>query len=98
MRIGSLRQQKGINAYREGERGERGEITLNEAAQLLSISPTTIRRMINANILPASQVCKGAPWIIRQTDLNSERVRREAVRRRDRRPASAGELQTTFDL
>jgi excisionase family DNA binding protein len=98
IRIRSLRQQKGIDAYREGERTERGEITLNEAAQLLSISQTTIRRMINANILPASQLCKGAPWIIRQTDLNSERVRREAVRRRERRPVSADELQTTFDL
>jgi excisionase family DNA binding protein len=98
IRVRSLRQQKGIDAYREGERSERGEITLDEAAQLLSISRTTVRRMINANILPGSQLCKGAPWIIRQTDLDSEQVRREAVRRRERRPASADELQTTFDM
>jgi hypothetical protein len=45
MRICSLRKQKGIAVYREGERDERGEATLNEAAEQLSVSPSTIRRI-----------------------------------------------------
>jgi excisionase family DNA binding protein len=98
IRIASLRQQKGIDVYREGERAERGELTLQEAAQLLSISQTTVRRMINSGMLPASQLCTGAPWIIRQSDLNTERVCREASRRRERRPAPGDERQTTLDL
>jgi excisionase family DNA binding protein len=98
MRICSLRKQKGIAVYREGERDERGEATLNEAAEQLSVSPSTIRRMINAGILPASQLCKGAPWIIRHADLSHERVRQEADRRRERRPVSTDRLQTSFDL
>ena len=98
MRICSLRKQKGIAVYREGERDERGEATLNEAAEQLSVSPSTIRRMINAGTLPASQLCKGAPWIIRHADLSHERVRREADRRRERRPVSTDRLQTSFDL
>ena len=77
---------------------ERGEATLNEAAEQLSVSPSTIRRMINAGTLPASQLFKGAPWIIRHADLSHERVRREADRRRERRPVSTDRLQTSFDL
>jgi excisionase family DNA binding protein len=97
-RICSLRYQKEIAAYREGERAERGEATLNEAAELLSVSPSTIRRMLNAGILPANQLCKGAPWIIRHADLQHEDVRREAQRRRSRRPASDNRLQIGLDL
>src|SRR5439155_10095859 len=32
-RVSSLRHSQGIEAYREGERAERGEVTLNEAAR-----------------------------------------------------------------
>jgi excisionase family DNA binding protein len=97
-RICSLRYQKGIAAYREGERAERGEATLHEAAELLSVSPSTILRMLNAGTLPANQLCKGAPWIIRRADLQREDVRREAQRRRLRRPASDNHLQIDLNL
>ena len=56
-RVCSLRYQKEIAAYREGERAERGEATLHEAAELLSVSPSTILRMLNAGTLPANQLC-----------------------------------------
>ena len=97
-RVCSLRYQKEIAAYREGERAERGEATLHEAAELLSVSPSTILRMLNAGTLPANQLCKGAPWIIRHADLQREDVRREAQRRRSRRPASDNHLQIDLDL
>ena len=97
-RVCSLRHQQQIAAYREGERTERGEATLNEAAALLTVSPSTIRRMLNVGILPATQLCKGAPWIIRQADLQRDDVRREAQRRRSRRPGSVGPEQEQLDL
>ena len=97
-RVCSVRHQKEIAVFREGERAERGEVTLFEAAETLAVSPSTIRRLIAAGILKAEQVCKGAPWIIRRADLEREDVRHEAQARRTRRPASANPLQKTFDL
>jgi excisionase family DNA binding protein len=56
----SLRHQKAIATYRDGERVERGEATLNEAAKALGISLTTIRHLIEEGLLPATQLCKNA--------------------------------------
>ena len=61
MRVCSVRTQKGIAPYQEGERKGRGEVTLNEAADILAISPSTVLRMIGNGLLPAQQSCKGAP-------------------------------------
>jgi hypothetical protein len=97
-RICSLRSQKEIPVYRHGERAERGEATLNEAAEMLAISSTTIRRLINTGLLPAKQLCKNAPWIVRHTDLSSQEVRREADCRRSRRPAPQNPLQNALNL
>jgi DNA invertase Pin-like site-specific DNA recombinase len=96
--ICSLRSQKGIATYREGERAERGEATLNEAAETLAISLTTIRRLIEDGLLPAQQLCRNAPWIVRHADLERPEVRREANCRRSRRPAPHNRLQETFAL
>jgi DNA invertase Pin-like site-specific DNA recombinase len=87
-RVCSLRNQKGIPKYCAGERDDRGEATLEEAANTLGISPSTTRRLINIGILPAKQLCKGAPWIVQSADLSSETVRHEADCRRARRPPS----------
>jgi excisionase family DNA binding protein len=97
-RICSLRAQKGIPIYREGERAERGEATLNEAAELLTVSPSTVRRMVAARILTATQLCKGAPWVFQRTDFDRDDVRREAQRRRERRPQSDDAPQLGLDL
>jgi len=53
-RICSLRHQYQIAIYREGERAERGEATLHEAAAALALSTTTIRRLI-AEGIPAGE-------------------------------------------
>jgi len=42
-----------------------GEITLAQAAAQLKVSEDTVRRLISEHILPAHQLCKGAPWVIR---------------------------------
>jgi excisionase family DNA binding protein len=86
-RVCSLRQHQGIATYREGERAERGEVTIKEAAAALFVSSSTIWRMLREGTLPAEQLCKGAPWIIRSQDLDRDDVRGEAKGRRSRPPA-----------
>ncbi|WP_445222827.1 helix-turn-helix domain-containing protein (plasmid) [Bradyrhizobium sp. Pa8] len=83
-----LRSTNGIPVYREGERAERAEVTLDEAADILRVSRTTAYRMISSGTLPARQLCGGAPWIIQLADLQRDAVCREADARRSRRPIS----------
>jgi DNA invertase Pin-like site-specific DNA recombinase len=97
-RVCSLRNQQGIAPYIAGERQERGEATLIEAAERLAISPSTILRMISTGLVPATQLCKGAPWVLQQADLLREDIKREANRRRLRRPASHDSHQAMLDL
>ena len=65
-RVAALRNHHEVVAYREGERTQRGEVTLEEAAAELAVSATTIRRLIACGVLPAHQPCKGAAWIIQR--------------------------------
>jgi Helix-turn-helix domain len=94
----SLRYQNEIPVYREGERAERGEVTLDEAANILAISRTMIRRLIRDRVLPAQQICQNAPWILRHDDLVLPEVRREVDGRRRRRPEPENPLQNALRL
>lgn len=99
MHVCSLRGRNNIAAYRDGERTERREATLDEAAEILKVSHTTVYRMVTSGVLPARQFCKGAPWIIRLSDLERDAVRNDAnARRSRRRPKSEDPLQKTMDL
>jgi excisionase family DNA binding protein len=69
-----FRNARDIAVYQEGERQARGELTLEEAAEALGVSTMTVRRLIEKKILPARQACIGAPWVIRQVDLNAPSV------------------------
>ena len=75
MRVRSFRCTHGIAVYKAGEREERGEVTLEQAADMLSTSKMTVLRMIAAGTLSASQACKGAPWVIKHSDLQRADVR-----------------------
>ncbi len=63
-RVCTFRNQHDIAVYRDGERAERGELTLEEAAASLGVSPMTALRMIRSGILDGHHLCKGAPWVI----------------------------------
>jgi excisionase family DNA binding protein len=93
-----LRNSNGIPVYREGERADRGEITLDEAADILKVSRATAYRMVSRGVLPARQLCGGAPWIIRLADLHQDAVRRDAEARRSRRPISLNPPQNSLAL
>ena len=63
-RVRGYRTSRGIAVYREGEREERSELTLQEAAERLGVSKMTVLREIRRGAIAARQACKGAPWII----------------------------------
>jgi hypothetical protein len=68
-RVCAFRNDHNIAVYRDGERAERGELILHEAASGLGASKMTVVR------LPAKQSCAGAPYVIRETDLDLQQVR-----------------------
>ncbi len=78
-RVCAFRSERKIPVYQEGERRARGELTLDEAAQVLQVGKSSVHRLIRKKILPASQVCRGAPWVIRKSDLALQTVK-EALR------------------
>lgn len=69
MRICTLRNDHQIAVFREGEREERGELTLEEAAAYLEVNAMTLRRMVARGDIPARQFSTGTPWVIRRIDL-----------------------------
>ena len=58
-RVCVFRNHRGIEVYREGERQERGEMTLNEAADKLNVSAMTVLRMIHRGVLPGAASLQG---------------------------------------
>jgi excisionase family DNA binding protein len=74
-------------------------LTLEEAAHRLGISSTSVRRMIDQKLIPASQVVECAPWEIPAQALESEAVRLAVmkVKNRVRVPsAQNGQNQNTL--
>jgi hypothetical protein len=56
----------------------------------------TVLRMIRNGVLPAQQLCKGAPWVIKAASLKSAAVRDEAQSRRRRKPLPENPDQQAF--
>jgi excisionase family DNA binding protein len=75
-RVRNFRCEHRIAIYREGERAERRELILHEAAGRLGVSKMTVIRLIRDGLLPAQQLCVGAPYVIREEDLDRPAVRR----------------------
>jgi excisionase family DNA binding protein len=75
-RVTVFRNDHQIAVYREGERAQRGEVNLQEAATRLGVSRMTVIRLIGDKLLPAKQTCVGAPYVIREADLDLSAVRR----------------------
>jgi DNA invertase Pin-like site-specific DNA recombinase len=68
-RVRSFRNHHNIAVYRDGEWAERGEITLDAAAQIIGVAKMTALRMIGRGDLKGRQACKGAPWVIKAEDV-----------------------------
>jgi DNA invertase Pin-like site-specific DNA recombinase len=95
-RVCTFRNQHDIAVYKEGERAERRELTLDEAAAALGISPMTALRMIRSGILEGYHVCKGAPWVI--TERSVENARLQSVQRGGPRPLTENPDQKVLEF
>lgn len=82
LRVRNFRGAHHIPVYREGERAERHELILSEAASRLGVAKMTVVRLIRDGLLPARQVCAGAPYVIREDDLARPEVRRAVAKGR----------------
>jgi len=76
VRVCSVRNHHAIPVYRQGERQDRGEISVREAADALGVTPTTIFRLIQLKQLPATQICGNSPWILLKKDIDRYREAR----------------------
>ena len=68
-RVRGFRNHHDIAVYRDGEWADRGEITLDAAAQIIGVAKMTALRMIRRGNLKGRQACKGAPWVIKAEDV-----------------------------
>lgn len=98
VRLRAFRSNNNIPVYHEGERQERDEFTVYEASLELGIGQTKVRRLIQHKILPAKQVCPGAPWIISKKDLESEMTKNAAHSKLSRRPFPKNPKQKTLNF
>ncbi len=96
-RVSSLRRVRGILAYKSADKN--GEwLTMSEAAAKLGVSNHQIRRLIKEGVLPAEQVVFDAPWQIRASDLQDERVIAALARKgRPCRPTSENQTSMFSD-
>ncbi|MER8563914.1 recombinase family protein [Mesorhizobium sp. M0578] len=83
-RVQSLRTVHKISGYRSSDK--HGEwLTMSDAAARLGVSHVKIRRFIRDGLLPAEQVMRGAPYQIRASDLEDERIKADLARNTPRR-------------
>ncbi len=73
----------------------RGRLTLDEAARFLRVSAMTVRRLIKRKILPAKQICVGAPWVIHKKDLSLISVKEGLV---EQSPSTGNEKQQALNF
>lgn len=79
-RVQSLRTVHKISGYRSSDKN--GEwLTMSDAAARLGVSHVKIRRFIRNGIFPAEQVMSCAPYQIRASDLENERIKAELARK-----------------
>jgi len=92
-RVRGFRNHHEIAGYRDGEWAERGEITLEAAAKIIGVCNMTALRMLRRGDIKGRQVCPGAPWVIRTSDLAGF-----TDRNRPHRPLTPNPDQRVFDF
>ena len=97
-RIRAFRNDHKIAVYCEGERADRGEVTLEEAARLLGVDKMRVRRLITEGVITASHLCHAAPWIIRRDALNTPRVKQALRAGKSRSPVTINPNQQSLDI
>src|SRR5579862_5824610 len=77
--VGSLRRYRNIPRFLPSAEAPTAELaTMDQAAKILRIAPSTIHRWLNDGFIPGEQLTPGAPWRIRITDELRARFVEEA--------------------
>jgi DNA invertase Pin-like site-specific DNA recombinase len=92
-RVRGFRTHHKIEGYRDGEWAERGEITLEAAAQIIGVTKMTALRMIRRGDIKGRQACAGAPWVIKAED-----VAPFSAMQRPKGPVTPNPRQQAFDF
>jgi DNA invertase Pin-like site-specific DNA recombinase len=95
-RVCVFRNDHNIPIYQINEHHMRNELLVSEVSQRLNMSSQFIIRLIKKNILPAKQVCKGAPWILEEKDVNNFLKQRKIFG--NQLPLSSSSNQISFDF
>lgn len=68
-RVGNLRRSWKIPRFTPSDEAAKGElVTIEGAAQIIGVAPSTIHRWLNDGFIPGEQLTPGAPWRIRMTE------------------------------
>jgi len=68
-RVASLRQHWKIPGFRRSKKPPEGEpVTVERAAQILGVVPSTVHRWLKEGFIAGEQVTPGAPWRIRMNE------------------------------
>jgi len=92
-RVRGFRNHHDIAVYRDGERAERGEVTLDAAAELIGVCKMTALRMVRRGDIKGRQVCTAAPWVIKAEDVAAF-----AARKRSSAPVTPNPAQQAFEF
>jgi DNA invertase Pin-like site-specific DNA recombinase len=77
--VGSLRRYRGIPRFQPPAESPAAELaTMDQAAKILGVAPSTIHRWLNDGFIAGEQITPGAPWRIRITDELRSRFLEEA--------------------
>jgi DNA invertase Pin-like site-specific DNA recombinase/DNA-binding transcriptional regulator YdaS (Cro superfamily) len=67
--VGSLRHYHKIDRFQPHSDVSEGElVTIQKAAEILGVVPSTLHRWVNAGFIAGEQLTPGAPWRIRMTE------------------------------
>jgi excisionase family DNA binding protein len=88
-RVCGFRNHHNIAGYRDGEWAERGEITLDAAAEIIGVCKMTALRMLRRGDIKGRQVCAGAPWVIKEEDVTAFAARKQSAAAVTPNPAQA---------
>jgi hypothetical protein len=90
-RVVSLRSHHRIPVYKAAEDGIESWLNLNKAAQLLHVSPRTLRLAVEAHRIEAVHPLPEGPWIFSRAVLSSPAARAitERARQNPKHPAGS---------
>jgi DNA invertase Pin-like site-specific DNA recombinase len=75
MRVATVRRKNGIAGFRKTPTMP-GILTLKQAETYSGASDTSIKRLVDAGILPMTQIVPYAPWEIKKEDLDAQPVQK----------------------